>query len=139
MSAGGHEQALDLVRHEIGDAAAVRRHDAAAAGKRLDDDAAEPLRPGRQHEHRRGVELRRDGLRLEPLVVLDAAGEVRHERVDHRLLRAAADDHEPRPSGSRSATSRHAAASPSTFLYASSAPTKSDGRSLRQRNRRLAR
>ena len=53
-------------------------------------------------------------------------------------MRALADDHEPR-AGSSAATCRHASASPSTFLYASSIPTKSavgvSGKRLRRRAR----
>ena len=54
------EQALDAVVDEVGDAAAVRRDDGPAARERLDHDAAEPLRPRRQHEHGRTVERRGD-------------------------------------------------------------------------------
>ena len=55
--------------------------------------------------------------------MLDAAGKVRQQPLDDELLRAAADDHEPRV-GELLATSRHASPRPSMFLYGSSEPTK---------------
>ena len=67
-------------------------------------------------------------------------GKSRTQLVDDGVLRAAADDHEPRRRAADRAT--HAArqrASPSTFLYASSTPTKSTVGPLGKRRDGLAR
>ena len=91
----------------------------------FDDHPAETLRPRGQHEHRRGVELLGDSLGLEPLVVLDPAGEVRQRaRRPPPAASRLPDDHEPRPRARAPRRDARRRRGPSTFLYGSSAPTK---------------
>ena len=111
-----HEEALDPIVDEVGDAAAVRRDDRPAARERLDDDPAEALRPGRQHEHGRLVDAsarRRPGR---------ATGGARHDPgspAQAARPRRAASPGRRSPAAPREgdgASTRHALASPSTFL-----------------------
>ena len=108
----------------------------AAAGERLDDDAAEPLRPRGSTSTVASSSARGDRARVEPVVVLDPTGEVRRPAARRRpaASRCRRSRAAPRAAARRRAARRRP--SPSMFLYGSSAPTKSDRRPLRQRRRR---
>ena len=118
------EEHFAVVPSHVRDPADATRDDPPSARHRLDQDAPEPFRTRRQHEHRRAIHLGGDALRQELLDVLDLLGSsatssstTSRRLPSPRITRSA--------SGSSRTTCRQAAVRPSMFLSASSIPTKS--------------
>ena len=98
--------------------------DAASTREGLDDHPPEPLGPRRQHEHRRVVELARRPRPGSARSWYSTCPGTSRRSSSTTCRRLPLPMITSRASGSATATRRQARASPSTFLYASSIPTK---------------